>query len=168
MNRNNIHVFCIKIFIAVYSLNYSGDIFHLLIYCKLKIIFKQGDISMKLWLISGAVFAFLSVALGAFGAHALKQILNEYGKSIWDTAVQYQMFHALALLVLGLLQAHFREINFSPAGWAFIAGIFLFSGSLFVLSVSGIKILGAVTPLGGLAFLFAWIWLIYCFIKYLK
>lgn len=123
---------------------------------------------MKIWLISGAVFAFFSVALGAFGAHALKQILDDYGQSIWDTAVQYQMLHAAALLVLGLLQAHFREINFSPAGWAFIVGIILFSGSLYALAVSGIKILGAVTPLGGLAFLFGWSWLIYCFFKYLK
>ena len=110
----------------------------------------------KFFLISGALFAFLSVALGAFGAHSLKNILNEYSLNIWNKAVLYQMFHAAALLLVGLLQNMYKEINLDVAGYSFIAGIILFSGSLYILALSQIKIFGAITPIGGLAFLFGW------------
>lgn len=116
---------------------------------------------IKFWLIAAAASGFLTVALGAFGAHSLKNILSEYGKSVYEKAVLYQMFHTIALLGVGLLQQAFREINFSPAGFGFLGGILLFSGSLYVMAVSGIKWLGVITPVGGLAFLFGWAWLIF-------
>lgn len=110
----------------------------------------------KTFLIWAAVFGFLSVALGAFGAHSLKAVLDEYGRQIWEKAVLYQMFHTLALLTTGILQNIFKDVNFNLAGYAFITGVILFSGSLYILALSNIKILGAVTPLGGIAFLTGW------------
>ncbi|HGY54723.1 MAG TPA: DUF423 domain-containing protein [Caldithrix abyssi] len=120
---------------------------------------------MKFWLISGAAFALLSVALGAFGAHALKNVLDAYSKAIYETAVQYQMFHALALLAVGILQHIFRQLDFSWSGYAFFIGILLFSGSLYILAVSGIRWLGAITPLGGVAFILGWAMLIWKLLK---
>ncbi|HED10680.1 MAG TPA: DUF423 domain-containing protein [Caldithrix abyssi] len=105
-----------------------------------------------------ALSGFLTVALGAFGAHALRETLDAYGTDIWNKAVLYQMFHTVALLALWPIAAQ-KNINLTPAAWAFVAGIVLFSGSLYILAVSGVKILGAVTPLGGLSFLFGWGWL---------
>lgn len=115
----------------------------------------------KTWLVLAALFGFLGVALGAFGAHSLKNILNEYGKSIYEKAVLYQMFHSMALLAVGVLQHLYKEIYFTPAGFGFLTGIVLFSGSLYVLAISGVKWLGAITPIGGLGFLFGWAWLIF-------
>ena len=112
----------------------------------------------KFWLVSGAIFGFLSVALGAFGTHSLKELLSEYGKSIYEKAVIYQMFHSMALLATGLLQHLFRGTSFSIAGWGFIAGILLFSGSLYILAITGIKGFGVITLLGGIAFLLGWAW----------
>jgi len=111
---------------------------------------------VKIWLLLAAIFGFLSVALGAFGAHSLKNVLNEYGKSIYEKAVLYQMFHSMALLAVGILQHLFKGISFSPAGFGFLIGILLFSGSLYVLAITGIKWLGAITPIGGIAFLLGW------------
>ena len=116
---------------------------------------------VKFWLISGALLGVLSVALGAFGAHALKNILDEYGHTIYDKAVRYQMFHAAAILIVGILQQIFKKNNFAPAGWAFLFGTIIFSGSLYILSVTGMKWLGAITPIGGTAFVFGWCWLGY-------
>ncbi|MFC5540924.1 MAG: DUF423 domain-containing protein [Bacilli bacterium] len=114
---------------------------------------------MKGSIITGAVFGFLAVALGAFGAHALKGVLDAYGESIWDTAVQYQMFHAAGIILVGILM-HPRLIgDTSPLKWSFLAmtfGILFFSGSLYVLAVSGISVLGAITPIGGVLFLIGW------------
>jgi uncharacterized membrane protein YgdD (TMEM256/DUF423 family) len=120
---------------------------------------------VKVWLLLAAFFGFLSVALGAFGAHSLKNVLDEYGKSIYEKAVLYQMFHALALLAVGVLQHLFRDISFSPAGFGFLIGILLFSGSLSLLAVTGLKGLGTITPIGGLAFLFGWAWLFWALSK---
>ena len=120
---------------------------------------------VKFWFISAAISGFLSVALGAFGAHSLKNILDAYGKSIYEKAVLYQMFHTVALFAVGVLQHLNRDISFSMAGWGFLAGIVLFSGSLYLLAVIGIKWLGAITPVGGLAFLFGWISLAWILIK---
>ena len=116
---------------------------------------------LKFWLISGAISGFLSVGLGAFGAHSLKNILDEYGKSIYEKAVLYQMFHTLALFLVGILYHLFKETHFFLAGWGFLIGIVLFSGSLYVLAITNMKWLGVITPFGGVAFLFGWFWLIW-------
>ena len=116
---------------------------------------------VRIWFLLAAFFGFLSVPLGAFGAHSLKNILDEYGKSVYEKAVLYQMFHSMALFAVGVLQHLFKGISFSPAGFGFLIGILLFSGSLYVLAISGVKWLGAITPIGGLGFLFGWAWLIF-------
>jgi uncharacterized membrane protein YgdD (TMEM256/DUF423 family) len=116
---------------------------------------------VKIWLFLATFFGFLSVTLGAFGAHSLKNILDEYGKSVYEKAILYQMFHSMALFAVGVLQHLFKAIPFSPAGFGFLVGILLFSGSLYVLAISGAKWLGAITPIGGLSFLFGWAWLIF-------
>jgi uncharacterized membrane protein YgdD (TMEM256/DUF423 family) len=120
---------------------------------------------VKIWLLLAAFFGLLSVALGAFGAHSLKNILDAYGKSIYEKAVLYQMFHSMALFAVGVLQHLYKGISFSPAGFGFFIGILLFSGSLYVLAISGVKWLGAITPIGGLAFLFGWAWLLWALSK---
>lgn len=110
----------------------------------------------------GAINAFLCVALGAFGAHGLKQRLSTDMLAVYQTGVQYHFYHALGLLAVGLILLHFpksRLVVFS--GWSMVAGIVLFSVSLYVLSLTGIRGLGAITPLGGLAFLSAWAMLAY-------
>ena len=118
---------------------------------------------MKLFLIAGAINGFLSVALGAFGAHALEERLSQKYLAIWETAVQYQMFHAVALIAIAILM-HPNLLGpsgaLSTAGYAILIGIIIFSGSLFVLALSGIGILGAITPIGGVAFLVGWVMLI--------
>ncbi len=120
---------------------------------------------VKFWLISASAFGFLSVALGAFGAHTLKNVLDDYGKSIYEKAVLYQMFHTIALFVVGILQHLVKDTSFSIAGWGFLIGILLFSGSLYLLAATGMKWLGAITPLGGVAFLFGWFWLVLTIIR---
>jgi uncharacterized membrane protein YgdD (TMEM256/DUF423 family) len=121
----------------------------------------NGEVEMvKFWLISAAISGLFSVGLGAFGAHSLKNILDEYRKSIYEKAVLYQMFHTLALFLIGVLCHLFKEISFSLSGWGFLIGILLFSGSLYVMAITGVKWLGAITPIGGVAFLFGWFWLI--------
>jgi uncharacterized membrane protein YgdD (TMEM256/DUF423 family) len=120
---------------------------------------------VKFWFILAAIFGFLSVALGAFGAHSLKNILDDYGKSIYEKAVLYQMFHTMALFAVGVMQYFYKETSFSIAGWGFFVGIILFSGSLYVMATTGIKGLGAITPIGGVAFLFGWFWLVVSIFK---
>lgn len=112
---------------------------------------------MKLFAVLGAIFAGLAVAAGAFGAHALEARLDERMLQIWETAARYQMYHGLGLLAVAWLAGQTQHTAATVAGWAFVAGIALFSGSLYVLALSGIKWLGAITPLGGLAFLAGWI-----------
>jgi uncharacterized membrane protein YgdD (TMEM256/DUF423 family) len=119
----------------------------------------------KIWLLSAALFGFLSVALGAFGAHSLKNVLDGYGKSVYEKAALYRMFYSMALLAVGVLQHLFKEISFSPAGFGFLVGIVLFSGSLYALAITGTKWLGAITPIGGLAFLFGWAWFLFALSK---
>ena len=107
------------------------------------------------WL--GAVFAALSVAAGAFGAHSLKSIIPADMLAVFETAVRYQMYHALALLIVGGMLKHLPEQNIRVSGWCFVAGIVLFSGSLYVIALTGTRWAGAITPLGGAAFLAGWI-----------
>lgn len=112
----------------------------------------------RVFLILGSIFAFLSVALGAFGAHGLRDRLSPSSLAIYQTGVQYQALHALALLICGALWYARPELTkLKPAGILFTAGIFIFSGSLYGLSISGIRWLGAITPIGGVCFLAGWV-----------
>lgn len=123
---------------------------------------------MKLFLIIGAINAMLAVALGAFGAHGLEGKISEKYLEVWKTGVQYQMFHAMGLFVIVFLLSKFPQSSLLTAsGWIMFAGIVLFSGSLYVLSTSGIKVLGAITPLGGVAFIVAWILIVVAAVKWL-
>ncbi|MEM1112579.1 MAG: DUF423 domain-containing protein [Pseudomonadota bacterium] len=111
----------------------------------------------KLFLTLGAISSMLAVAFGAFGAHALKARLDEYALGVYETAVQYHFYHSLALLAVGLLALQVPQSGLlKSSGWLFLAGVFIFSGSLYVLALSGMRWLGAITPLGGLAFIAAW------------
>ena len=109
------------------------------------------------WIGIGSIMGFIAVACGAFGAHGLKDRLDPQEMAIFETAARYQMFHALALLAVGLLSLRFESVWTTAAGWCFCVGILLFSGSLYVLVFSGIRGLGAITPLGGLGFLGGWL-----------
>jgi uncharacterized membrane protein YgdD (TMEM256/DUF423 family) len=122
---------------------------------------------LKLFIILGALNGFIAVALGAFGAHGLEGKIPDKYLETWQTAVQYQMFHAVGLLVLGLLAGKISSPLINWSGWLMLIGIILFSGSLFVLSVTQIKVLGAITPLGGVSFLVAWVLMIIAAYKYL-
>ncbi|GFO72494.1 hypothetical protein BJAS_P2785 [Bathymodiolus japonicus methanotrophic gill symbiont] len=110
------------------------------------------------FLLLSAVSAFLAVTMGAFGAHALKAVLAPDMLAVYKTAVTYQMWHALGLGIIALLRQQNPDQHIVVyAGWLMFAGIILFSGSLYVLSLSGIKWLGMITPIGGLCFLSAWL-----------
>ncbi|OIK16055.1 hypothetical protein BIV60_06205 [Bacillus sp. MUM 116] len=123
---------------------------------------------MKAFIIVGAINAFLAVALGAFGAHGLKDKLDAHYLEIWKTGVTYQMFHAIGILVVGLLLAKVADSSlFTWSGWLMLIGIIFFSGSLYVLSVTKIGILGAITPIGGVCFLAAWILVVIGAVKHL-
>jgi uncharacterized membrane protein YgdD (TMEM256/DUF423 family) len=112
----------------------------------------------KLFLILGGINAALVVMLGAFGAHGLKARLTAEMLAVYQTGVHYQLFHALGLLVVGLVASQIADsVWLKWSGWLMLAGIILFSGSLYVLSVSGMRWLGMVTPFGGVAFIAAWI-----------
>jgi len=112
---------------------------------------------MKVFLLLGGLDMLISVALGAFGAHALKRRLSEDMLNIYQTGVQYQMAHALGLLLIALIPGSLASGPLLyAAGWLLFAGIVLFSGSLYALSLSGVRKLGANTPLGGLCFLAGW------------
>jgi uncharacterized membrane protein YgdD (TMEM256/DUF423 family) len=114
--------------------------------------------SARLFLLLGGANAMLVVVLGAFGAHALKARLSSDMMAIYHTGIQYHLFHAFGLLVIGLVAAWLPASAYLKwAGWLMSAGIVLFSGSLYLLSLSGQRWLGAVTPFGGVAFIVAWI-----------
>ena len=114
----------------------------------------------KIFLLSSAVLGALGVMIGAFGAHALSRLLEETGRTAtFETAVKYQMYHTLALLATGLLMDRYSSKWFDYAGWGFIAGIIIFSGSLYILCLTNVGKWGAVTPIGGLAFIAAWVFL---------
>ncbi|WP_226036247.1 DUF423 domain-containing protein [Aquibacillus saliphilus] len=122
---------------------------------------------MKLFLIIGVINGFLAVALGAFGTHGLEGKLSEKAIKTWEKAVTYQMFHTMAILVTGLLLNKFQTPSFVIAGWFFVVGIILFSGSLYIYAPTGIKTFAMITPLGGLAFLIGWVLLGYAIIKFI-
>ncbi len=111
----------------------------------------------QLFLTLAACSGFLAVAIGAFGAHGLESVLTPESMRTYQTGVQYHFYHSLALFGVAILAAQLEPARLlNIAGWSFVAGILLFSGSLYVLSVTGIRWLGAITPLGGVAFLVGW------------
>jgi uncharacterized membrane protein YgdD (TMEM256/DUF423 family) len=107
-------------------------------------------------LIAGTAFGGLAVAAGAFGAHALRTRLSPAGLDAWETAARYQMYHALALLLVGTLLEHYPSRLLRAAGALFLTGLVLFSGSLYVIAITGLRWPGAITPLGGVALLAGW------------
>lgn len=111
----------------------------------------------RIFLAIASVLGGISVILGAFASHALKDRLSERALAIWETGTKYQMYHALATIAIALLLTRFPSSKLlMVAGYAFISGVVIFSGSLYALSLSGIKWLGAITPLGGVAFIIGW------------
>jgi uncharacterized membrane protein YgdD (TMEM256/DUF423 family) len=111
----------------------------------------------RVFLTVGALSAFVAVAAGAFGAHGLKSRLSAEMLNAFEVGVRYQMYHAFALIVTAWAQSRWPTAQLTLGGWLFIAGTLLFSGSLYLLSLTGLKWLGAITPLGGLAFLTGWL-----------
>jgi len=113
----------------------------------------------NLFLAAGALFGASGVVLGAFGAHALASRLSESNLAVWETAVSYQLIHALALLFVGLLARDpgVGSTAMNVAGWGFVVGVVLFSGSLYLLAFDGPRLLGPITPLGGIAFVVGWV-----------
>lgn len=120
----------------------------------------------KLFLIISAISGMLAVGLGAFGAHALKAKLTENGVlATFQTAVHYQFYHTLALLGIAVLLAKYESAWLNYAGFSMSLGIILFSGSLYILCFTGIKWLGAITPIGGLLFIVGWFFLLLAALK---
>ena len=111
---------------------------------------------MKIFVLLGALFGTLGVCLGAFGAHALRDSLSANDLITFETGVRYQMYHALALLTVGWAMSQWESNTLVLAGYAFVIGILIFSGSLYILVLSGHRWLGAITPIGGLALILGW------------
>ena len=120
---------------------------------------------LKFGLIAGSLFSVLAVVLGAFGAHYLKNTLNDYSLSIFQTGVLYQFFHSIGILLVVLLSKSIDNLNLDLSIYFFTLGIILFSGSLYLLAITGLKWLGAITPIGGIFFILGWIFL---FLKSIK
>jgi uncharacterized membrane protein YgdD (TMEM256/DUF423 family) len=120
----------------------------------------------KTFLILGALNTLLCIALGAFGAHGLKRVLSPEMLTVYHTGVQYHFYHAFGIIIIGLLLLHFPKSRFIPlSGWLMMIGIVLFSFSLYVLSLTGMRGLGIITPFGGVSFLSAWGLLVYAIWK---
>ena len=112
----------------------------------------------KLFLMIASISGALSVAIGAFGAHGLKKILEESGRmDTFETGVKYQFYHTIALFLVAILIEKMPFSQMHYAGWCFVVGIVIFSGSLYALCLSGITKLGAITPIGGLFFIVGWV-----------
>jgi len=114
----------------------------------------------RTFLLIGAVAGFLGVAFGAFGAHALRARLSSEMLAVFETGVRYQMYHALAILLVAALLARTGGWMVALAGWLFVAGVVIFSGSLYALALTGVRTFGAITPIGGLALLAGWVCLV--------
>lgn len=112
--------------------------------------------SWRSWLIAGGLLAAVAVAAGAFGAHGLRGRLSPGDLATFETAARYQIYHALALIGVALL-AERGVGGVAGAGWLFLTGILLFSGSLYLLTLAGLRWMGAITPLGGVAFILGWV-----------
>lgn len=120
---------------------------------------------MKVFIILGALCMMMSVGTGAFGAHGLEGKLSDKYMSVWEKAVNYQMYHGLGLILIGIISGT-TSINVNWAGWLLFFGIVLFSGSLYILALTQIRILGAITPLGGVLFIVGWLMLIIATFKF--
>lgn len=114
---------------------------------------------------AGALFGFLGVAAGAFGAHALRGSLSPERLQIFETGARYQLIHALALILVGIVLERSASSAAVAAGWLFVAGQVIFAGSLYALALSGVRLWGAVTPLGGVCYLAGWALLAVAFVK---
>jgi len=110
----------------------------------------------RIFWIAGAILAFLAVGAGAFGAHALRARVAPDLLEVFETGARYNMYHALALLAAGWAAGQWPGALSTAAGWLFIAGTLIFSGSLYLLALTGVRWLGAITPIGGVAFLAGW------------
>jgi uncharacterized membrane protein YgdD (TMEM256/DUF423 family) len=111
----------------------------------------------KLFITLASLSGMLAVMFGAFGAHALRSRLDDYAMGVFQTAVQYHFYHSLALLAVGIVAlSQPQTVLLRSSGWLFLLGIVIFSGSLYLLGITGVRWLGAVTPLGGLAFIGGW------------
>jgi len=111
----------------------------------------------KTWIVLGCALAGLGVAAGAFGAHALEGSVPTDLLAVYETAARYQLTHALGLLFVGIASTRWPDRRWDIAGWMFASGIFVFSGSLYALSLTGSRWLGAITPIGGACFLVGWV-----------
>lgn len=111
---------------------------------------------MKIFALLGSLFALIGVAAGAFGSHALADRVGERMLEVWETGVQYQMYHALALFVAAWLYHQTEAVTALVAGWSFTVGILVFSGSLFLMVLTGARGLGAITPIGGVGLMVGW------------
>jgi uncharacterized membrane protein YgdD (TMEM256/DUF423 family) len=111
----------------------------------------------NLFIFLGASNAFIAVAAGAFAAHSLKGSLSEYYLATFKTAADYQFYHALGLIIVGILLSNEYKQSIAVSGWIMLTGILLFSGSLYALVITGTKWLGMITPVGGMCFLIAWL-----------
>ncbi|MCH7652449.1 MAG: DUF423 domain-containing protein [Chloroflexi bacterium] len=116
----------------------------------------QKNRPARVWIGVGAVLGLLGVVAGAAGIHVLKGSLDDGALGTFETAVRFQMYHAFALLFTGLLADRWRSRWTDAAGWLFVLGVLVFSGSLYGLALSGIGVLGAIAPLGGLSLILAW------------
>lgn len=112
---------------------------------------------MRLFVILGALSGFLAVAAGAFGAHVLKDQLSASLLTIFETGSRYHLVHSLLLVIVGFAMGRHPHWSASVSGWSFLVGILLFSGSLYILAITGIRWLGAITPIGGFALLIGWL-----------
>ena len=120
---------------------------------------------VKFWLVAGALLGLVEVILAALGAHQLKDVLGEYERTIYNKALLYQMFHAIAILGIGILQHLFKEKSLAVAGWGFFVGTLLYSGGLYVLALTGIRGFAYVVPFGGVSFMIGWAGLLYATLR---
>lgn len=116
-----------------------------------------AEVAGRTFLTAGCILAATAVGAGAFGAHMLKSMLEPPMLAVYETAARYQMFHAFGLIAVGISITLFDDRRLAPAGWLFATGIVLFCGSLYGIALAGLKWLGPVTPLGGLALIGGWI-----------
>ncbi len=115
----------------------------------------------RLFFLMGSISALMAVVLGAFGAHGLKGRLTTEMLNAFEVGVRYQMYHALALLAAAWALSRWPRAEVTAAGWLFLAGTIIFSGSLYLLSLTGVRWIGVITPIGGVAFLFGWLSLVW-------